>query len=274
MKRLKHKHCLMRSILLIFVIIGFIFSMGHWATAKTTYPQPNGLYLNDYTNSVSQETIQHVDAVSKELEEKTGAQAVVALVSSLDGEPIEDYALEMSREWDIGDAEKKNGLLLLNSVEDKQVYVAVADGLGGALPDGKVGRIIDQEFLPYAREGDTDAAIVHTFDALAVCIADEYNVELTGTDAVDTYESEEGSSDIITAIILVLMFGGMVALMAFSGRQRGGRGRGSRGRYYGGGYDGGFGGFGSGGGSHSSGGGFSGGGGGGGFSGGGAGRSY
>lgn len=273
MTHLKTKKRFIQVMLFVLMVLSMLVLVGQvfLTTAKVTYPKPKGLYLNDYTNSVSQETIQHVDNIGQELANKTGAQEVVVIIQSLEGEAIEDYALNLARQWDIGDASKKNGVLLLRSVEDKEVYIAVGDGLGGALPDGKVGRILDQEFLPYSREGNLDAAIVNTFDAVAACIAEEYDVQLTGTDAVDTYGADENENPIAELLVPIIMFAvfGIISIPFSRNRRRGGRG-GRGGGYYGGGFGGGSSGGGFGG---SSGGGFSGGGGGGGFSGGGAGRS-
>ena len=244
--------------------------------AKTTYPNPIGLYMNDYTNSVSQETTNHVNRLGEELNQKTDAQIVVAIIESLDGESIEDYALRLARQWDIGDEDKKNGILMLRAVADKQIYIAVADGLGGALPDGKVGRILDEKFLPYSTQGDLDSAVTETYDTLAAAVAAEYNVELTGTDVQDMepyhYEEEgDGSLDTLFILLLVVGFPGLWFLVGIA-RRRNGRGPRGGPPWMGGGSDDDFGGFGGGFGG-GSGGGFSGGGGGGGFSGGGAGRS-
>ena len=65
----------------------------------------------------------------------TTAQLVVLTVDSTDGEDISDYAVEVGRKWGIGSKDKNNGVLIVLSVSDRKVWVAVGYGLEGRLPD-------------------------------------------------------------------------------------------------------------------------------------------
>lgn len=240
--------------------------------------QPTGeFYVNDYAGVLSGATKQYIMEKAPSLAKETGAQIVVLTVKSLEGKDKESYAREIARNWDIGDKDKKNGVLILLSTGDREVRVEVARGLEGALNDGKIGRLLDEYAVPYYKKNDFDTGTLELYKGVLSEVLNEYGLEtLPGYEPMKDEEFPIGGM-ITTIIILVLVFG----LLGSKGR--GGRGGGGfippfiffgpgnyRGPRGGGGFGGGDGGFGGG----FGGGGFSGGGGGGGFSGGGGGRSF
>ena len=76
-----------------------------------------------------------IEAKSKELEDKSGIQLVVATVKSLQGSDIETYANQLFRFWKLGEAKKNNGVLLLVAPKEHKVRIEVGYGLEGTLTD-------------------------------------------------------------------------------------------------------------------------------------------
>ena len=111
---------------------------------------------------------------------QTTAQVAVLTVPTLDGEPIESYALKVLRGWGIGTSEKNNGVLIVVATQDRQSRIEVGYGLEGALPDGLTGRLQDDTMLPYFKQGQYDKGIVNGYAATAATVAKEYNVKLEG----------------------------------------------------------------------------------------------
>src|SRR6516225_6836330 len=66
-----------------------------------TLPKPSG-YVNDFARIVDEASSQRIEKLCRELESKTGAQLAITTVSSLNGEPIEDYAVKLFKAWGIG----------------------------------------------------------------------------------------------------------------------------------------------------------------------------
>ena len=203
------------------------------------------------------------------VDKRTGAQAVVVVVDSLQGMSRDDYALEILRTWGIGQKDKNNGVLLLVAIADRAVKIEVGYGLEGALTDGKCGRILDECFVPAMRDGQTDTAVLQTYDAILIEIAKEYGID--PDTIIDSTEYSLSSSNQtfnwLGPLIIIIFFIIMKICNHFWGGGRSGGGFG--GSSFGGGS---FRGGSSFGGGRSSGGGFRGGGGRGG--GGGAGRSW
>ena len=94
----------------------------------------------DQANIMSPVTRSDVEAKSKDLEDKSGIQLVVATVKSLQGSDIETYANQLFRFWKLGEAKKNNGVLLLVAPAEHKVRIEVGYGLEGTLTDALVAR--------------------------------------------------------------------------------------------------------------------------------------
>ncbi|MCM3758736.1 TPM domain-containing protein [Sporosarcina aquimarina] len=235
--------------------------------------------VQDESGILSDSQIQELRDYGTRLHSATGAEFAVLIVPSTEGRPIEEYSLNKLREFQLGNKDDDNGALLVVTTEkdesDKREFrLEVGYGLEGALPDGKVGRIIDEVSIPYLKAEQPDLAIMEAYKAFYNEIAKEYGLE--GSELpVATYDGnndDEGGFPIVPIIVI-----GFILIQIFfnSGRGGGSGGSGgSGGRRRGGGMVFFPGSFGGGGGSGGSGGGFGGFGGGGSGGGGGAGRSW
>jgi uncharacterized protein len=196
---------------------------------------------------------------------KTGHQIAVLTVESLNGRPIEQFALDVGRAWGMGTKEKSDAALLLISKNDRKMRIEVGRGLEGSLPDILCGRIIRDVITPAFRRGDFASGIQSGVEAM---------VAAAGGDLSRIPPEHHNDARWVGLPITVLFVFILLLVIVRAARHGGrhGRGRGGFGPWI---FPGGFGGGGFGGGGWSSGGGgggggFSGFGGGGGFSGGGA----
>ena len=85
--------------------------------------------------------------------------ALVTIDPSLDGEPIEDVANTIYREWGVGKKGKDEGILLLLAVKDRKNRLEVGYGLEPILPDGFVGSVL-REMRPALQEGNYGQALL------------------------------------------------------------------------------------------------------------------
>lgn len=230
------------------------------------------IYVQDYAGVLTPQTKQRLNALGQTLDKKTTAQLAVVTIKTLNGAPIEDYALGLLRSWGIGSKEKNNGALILIAVNDRKARIEVGYGLEGVLPDGLTGRIQDQYMLPFFKQGQYDQGIANGYTVAAQLIAKDAGVDLQTGQAVKPAATaasnnilglDDDELELLTYIIIVLI------IIFFTNRGGGGGNSRHHGGFYGGGgyYGGGsFGGGSFGGGSFGGGGGFGGGSGGGGGS--------
>ena len=227
------------------------------------YPTPTDrFFVNDFADIISDEDENEIYNDAANLYNKTTAQVVVITVDDLNGEEIADYALNIGREWGVGSEEENNGVVILLSRDDREIYIAVGYGLEGALPDSKTGRIIDRYGISYFSEDEFSKGLVSVSDAIINEVYIEY-----GLSAEEGYipinqlpdeAEEDGEGVLISWGIMMLVI--IVYLIVFRGRGfiwfggppfggRGGFGGGSfgGGSFGGGGFRGGGGSFGGGG---------------------------
>jgi uncharacterized protein len=93
------------------------------------------------------------------LEMKSGAQLVVATVSSLDGAAIEPYATALFNAWRLGEEKKNNGVLFLVAPNEHKVRIEVGRGLEATLTDEKAKDILTNAVTPRFKAGDFDGGI-------------------------------------------------------------------------------------------------------------------
>jgi len=228
-------------------------------------------FVNDFADVITSADEDGMYNLAVALNNSTTAQVVVVTVESLDGMEPYEYALELGREWGVGTEEKDNGIVVLFSEGDREIYIAVGYGLEGALPDSKTGRIIDVYGLDYLRNDEFSKGLSAIQKALVNEVYIEYGMEpQEGYIAIDKLPadvSDEDAGDVLMAwIIMVIII--IILLSIFRRGNRGFMWFGGPHIHMGGfsgGSSGGFGGF-------SGGGGFRGGGGS--FGGGGAGRGF
>jgi len=220
-------------------------------------PSPVG-YVNDFANVIPAEDERAMQTAITEVVQKTPAEmAVVTVRSMAPYATIDEYGIALAEQWKVGSEDGDTGVILIVAVDERQVRIEVGYGLEGALPDGKVGGLLDDYIVPYLRNNDYGAGLLNGVRAVANVIAEEYGVTLSGVAATPERQSSGDGFDPFDIIYVLVVFFLIASRRFFlpflflGGRRRG---------FFGGG-------FGS---SHRSSGGFSGfGGGGGGFSGGG-----
>lgn len=249
------------------------------AASNIPDPIPGELYVQDYEGFLSDSTKQQINQLGQQLQNATSAQIVVMIIHSLNGQEVNQFSTDVIRKFGIGDKEKDNGVLLVIETDpakegNRDVYIATGYGLEGALPDGKLGRIVNEYTLPFLEQGSVDDAVLSTYQVLYNEVAKEYGWDGELVNPKNPTSSDDNFS--FTTIIAIIVVIYIIYSIMNGGGGRGGGGSGRRRRssttmFGPGSFGGGFGGFGGGG--KSSGGGF-GGFGGGSSGGGGAGRKW
>lgn len=251
---------MMKRALSVAVILLMLFCFVGCDEEEETLKPTKNFYVNDFADVISDEDESQILSKAIALNEKTTAQVVVVTVESLDGKEAWQYALDLGREWGVGDEEKDNGVVILLSESDREIEIAVGYGLEGAIPDSKAGRIIDAYGLEYLKQDDFSKGIKAIADAVINEVYIEYGItpeDYTSLEekekAEEVYDDSDWGDIIWIIIILIVTFafiskgGGFISSGGFGGyRGFGGGSFGSKGGS-GGGFSGGGGSFGGGG---------------------------
>nr|WP_320113948.1 TPM domain-containing protein [uncultured Desulfuromonas sp.] len=201
-------------------------------------PRSQG-YVTDLAQLIDTTTERKLEQYLRSFEDTDSTQLVVLTIADLDGLPVEQAALEVAEQWQIGQREHDNGVLLLVARDDRKVRIEVGLGLEGRLTDLLAGRIVDQELLPRFRQGQYTDGIVAGVFAISDAVRGEYKGN-------GSHKKRDKNP---FGLLFFLLF---VLPIFLPGRRRplfwfGGFGGGGRGGFGGGGFSGGGGGFGGGG---------------------------
>src|SRR6266446_4370311 len=106
------------------------------ASAVEAIPPKPDRYFNDYAGVVSKEAALRFNEQLAQFERETSNQVVVAVFPKMQSESsIEDYAQRVAQAWRVGQADRRNGVVLLVFTADHKMSIQVGYGLERALPD-------------------------------------------------------------------------------------------------------------------------------------------
>jgi uncharacterized protein len=114
-----------------------------------------------------------LEAKSKELENKSGIQLVVATVASLRGTDIETLANELFRKWKLGEARNNNGVLFLVAPKQRKVRIEVGYGLEATLTDALSSVIVSSAVLPRFKANDYAGGIERGVDGIIAILTND-----------------------------------------------------------------------------------------------------
>ncbi len=116
-------------------------------------------FVNDYANILSVEEKSTLDIRVKNFEEKTSNEIAIVIISSLDGDTIENVTQDIFTKWGIGKNDKNNGVLLLVAIEDRKTRIHTGYGVEGVLTDIGTSYIQSEIMAPAFRENNYYAGI-------------------------------------------------------------------------------------------------------------------
>ncbi len=162
---------------LFIVFIVAIFSLTT-VKAQNVIAKPNPpVLVTDMAGVLSPEEKQALENKLVAIDDSSSNQIVVVILPALDGNPIEEYATKLFREWGIGNKKTNNGILLLIAIQDRKMRIEVGYGLEGAIPDITSINIIDNDLKPAFRAGAYYDGIDKAIDDIAKAAVGEYKVK-------------------------------------------------------------------------------------------------
>lgn len=129
--------------------------------------------MNDYAGLLQPTERERLESRLAERERATGAQVVVAIFRSLEGESLEDFSIRLAQQWRIGQKSLDNGVILLVFANDRKVRLEVGYGLEPVIPDIVAGALIRDTLAPRFREQRYAAGIEAVTEAIYARIAGE-----------------------------------------------------------------------------------------------------
>ena len=162
-------------------------------------------FISDNAGVLNKSTEDSINAFLWDLQKKTGSDIAVVTVKSLDGRSIEETALEIGREYKLGKKGEDNGAVILVAPDERRMRIEIGYGLEGIIPDGKAGRIRDNDMLPYFKKGDYQSGIHRGTYSLARAVAKGYNTDLSINSPVPRQPDEPDALGFLIFIVVLFL---------------------------------------------------------------------
>jgi uncharacterized protein len=203
-----------------------VFAFAYAATAEDIKKiHPTG-YVTDLAGAIQPDIKARLEALCTELEQKTGAQMAIVTVHSLEGQSIENYAVDLYKQLGVGSKHDNRGVLLLVSPDERKYRIEVGYGLEPVINDARAGDA-GRAMVPFLRSGDFSSAIETAAWQLAKYIADDRGVTLSGQPPVRQVQRRDDRSrggNPFWLIIVIFLFIWFISRASGGGRNGGGSG--------------------------------------------------
>ena len=113
------------------------------------FPNYYDKYINDFAHLFNNQETEDLRSTLYVLDQNTTVEVVVVTINSTIPLTPAEYKTKLFNLWHIGKKNKDNGLLILYSLKENRIEVETGYGLEGILPDSKLGRMLDEFYVPY-----------------------------------------------------------------------------------------------------------------------------
>ena len=137
--------------------------------AAATPPAPTR-WVEDNASFLSPAARSTLDARLEGYERATGHQVIVWIGKTLDGAPLDDWAVRTFEAWKVGRKGHDDGIAIFVLVDDRAIDIEVGYGLEDKVPDAIASRIIREVMAPRLRAGDRDGAVTAGASAVLAAI--------------------------------------------------------------------------------------------------------
>lgn len=196
------------------IIAAFLLMLPLGALAQDIPKKPDPPRLvNDLAGVLSAGEAEALENKLVAFDDSTSNQVVIVTVKTLNGYPIEEYALNLFRSWGIGNKETNNGVLIVAAIDDREIRIETGYGLEGAIPDITANQIIRNDIVPAFRSQNYYEGFQNATSSIIAAAAGEYT-------APDNYRDRNKKDKFPVGVIFAII----VLIIVFSRRNRGGGG--------------------------------------------------
>ena len=143
---------------LYITLFSLLFLAGTAFASVADNLQFNG-YISDNADVLSSDVEKDINLTLYDLTKKTQSVVAIVTLKSLNGESIDVVNENILKDYQIGDSEKRNGIVFLISIEDHQLQILLDNGLIGKIKPDKLKSIVDKNVIPFFQEGAYDKGI-------------------------------------------------------------------------------------------------------------------
>jgi len=147
-----------------------LFAANSFAWDPPVSPAPTS-WISDNSGVLSADAHTRLDAKLKQINQSSANELAALIVSTLDGQSIEDVTNATFKSWGVGKKNLDNGVLVVIAMKEHKMRIETGKGVEGDLPDLKTQDIQINLMRPLMKKGDVEGALSTGFSAIANSIA-------------------------------------------------------------------------------------------------------
>jgi uncharacterized protein len=178
----------------------------------------------DEAQVFSQAQKQYLEQTLQNYLQASGVQIQVAFLSSLDGDPIEDFSIRAVDEWKLGSAKEDKGLLILFALQERKSRIEVGQGLEGEITDILTGRLL-RDIRPLMKEARYGEAVTFLLTELTANLEKPLVISPDKQSSFQPQATTKKSSLFVTLFklfifLLFILFYFLAPLLPFQSQRR------------------------------------------------------
>lgn len=181
---------------------------------RAQLPEFTNRLVNDYAEVLSNDEVHSLESRLRNYFDSTSNCIVVVITNDLLGYDASDYAQRLGEKWGVGTGKYSNGLVVLLSPDEHEIFIATGYGLEGVLPDVVCHRIAEHEMKPYFKEEAYYEGLEAGLNVILPIAAKEYSYEQYEKD-LDAAEREEMRKTLLFLSVLAFLFAVFCVIIYF-----------------------------------------------------------
>jgi uncharacterized protein len=127
--------------------------------SATEFGPPPTKFVRDSAGRLPKAFAADLERTLSQFQLESCHQLTVAVVASLEGSTLDDYARDYANRIGLGYRRLNNGLLLVLAPNTRQARIQIGCGLEDVVSDAQAREILQRDLLPAFGEGDAEQAI-------------------------------------------------------------------------------------------------------------------
>jgi uncharacterized protein len=209
----------------VFVALALLALAGS-AFALDIPPTPRQ-WFTDTAGVVTPDQAAQLNEKLRNFEQQSGAQFIIYIFPSLDGEAMEDFTIRAAEKWKVGNKKYDNGLILFLFIKERRMRFEVAYGLEPTVTDAYTTQVRNEILAPHFKSNDYYGGLNAAVDAVRARVLKQEPAvpPVSGSGARPALPQGRGGANVSPFFILMILFVFFFFLLPMlrrGGRRRGG----------------------------------------------------
>jgi uncharacterized protein len=180
--------------------------------------------VNDFAGVLGAEQVSALEQKLLAYNDSTSSEVTVVTLSTIDGDDVTRFAIQLGEEWGVGKKGRDNGVVVLVVVDDRLAAIATGYGMEGAITDADTYTIRERYMNPAFRQGNFYKGLDDATTVIFRLASGEWSSENLRPSSTGKEVSPLLVLAILVAFILLIVFSIVASVRSFKKNHLSGKG--------------------------------------------------